>query len=796
MSDEEFLIQLREAFVVEAQEHLQAVTNGLLGLEQRPAADRRRELVETTFREAHSLKGAARAVGRTDIESVCQEMESIFADWKERAPEISAAQFDVLNRSVDLVARLIPFSETVQAPAETSAIEALVDQLRSLSTAGETNASVLPARAKAKAAKPPRASKTREVRKKAVAAPALPPVAPLPVPPAKNGAGQNPGTAEPKVSAPALPVADVERSQATETIRVSMAKMDSLLLQAEEMIAVKLTARQRAADLHELEQSFDEWRTRWTRVRDVSRKDGLASAGDHASPLNQFVEWNQGFINAMEKKVAALARCARQDERAAGALVDELLNDAKKLVMLPCATVLDLFPKQVRDLARDEDKEVDLIIQGREVELDKRILEEMKAPLIHLVRNAIDHGIEEPSERLGAGKSKRSTLNITVSQAEGNKVLVTVSDDGRGLQASKLRASAVRQGVLSAEDAERISDETALDLIFQSGVSTSPIVTEVSGRGLGMAIVREKVLKLGGTITIESRAGRGTTFRIQLPVTLATFKGILVQAGGQTFVIPVSSAERIKRFRRKEIRTVEGRETVPLDGRAVAFVQLADVLELPKRGTDAPQEFIESVVLGTGEGRIAFGVEAVLNEQEVLVKNLGKPLLRVRNIAAATVLGSGTPVLILNAADMLRSAVRAASTSRYAPAPQADAGTKANRILVADDSVTSRMLIKNILETSGYAVETATDGLEALTSLRNREFDLLVSDVEMPRMNGFELTTSVRADQKLNEMPVVLVTALSSREDKERGIDAGANAYIVKSSFDQSDLLSVVSKLI
>jgi two-component system, chemotaxis family, sensor kinase CheA len=258
----------------------------------------------------------------------------------------------------------------------------------------------------------------------------------------------------------------------------------------------------------------------------------------------------------------------------------------------------------------------------------------------------------------------------------------------------------------------------------------------------------------------------------------------------------VSSAERIKRFHRKDIKTVEGRETVDLDGRAVAYVSLADVLGMPRRGSDAAQMYVECVVLGSGEGRIAFGVEAVLNEQEVLVKNLGAPLVRVRNIAAATVLGSGTPVLILNTADLLRSAVRAASTSRYVPAPTVDKESKPSRVLVADDSVTSRMLIKNILETSGYAVETATDGLEALTTLRHREFDLLVSDVEMPRMNGFELTTNVRADAQLNEMPVVLVTSLSSREDKERGIDAGANAYIVKSSFDQSDLLSVISKLI
>lgn len=780
MSDEEFLITLREAFVVEAQEHLQAMTSGLLDLEQRPSDERRRELVENTFREAHSLKGASRAVSRMDIESLCQEMETIFSDWKDHDPKVSPAQFDALNRAVNLVGNLIDLPATTEDAATTRSIEELVKELRSLPpTGGNVDASGECEAVENAPVVAPRKEVSRKPRKTRRKAPPvanalhLPPAAPV-----------------------APPAQETEKPQASETIRVSMAKMDSLLLQAEEMISVKLTAGQHATELRELGDGFALWHARWAKVRDANRQNGSPANAGKAAELREFMEWNQGFITTLEKRISTLARSARQDERTIGALVDELLDDAKDLVMLPCSTLVDLFPKQVRDLARNEGKEVELTIHGREVELDKRILEEMKAPLIHLVRNAIDHGMETPAERARAGKPERGRLTISVSQAEGNKALIVVTDDGRGIHADKLRASAVKRGTLSAEDAARMSDEAALSLIFQSGISTSPIVTEVSGRGLGMAIVREKVMKLGGTILLESKPGKGTTFRILLPVTLATFKGVLVQAGGQTFVIPVSSAERIKRFHCDEIRTMEGRETVELDGRAVAFMQLADALGLPRRPAVGTQQYIECVVLGTGEGRVAFGVDAVMNEQEVLVKNLGRPLLRVRNIAAATVLGSGTPVLILNAADLLKSAVRAASTSCHVSARSADPEVKVNRILVADDSVTSRMLIKNILETSGYSVETATDGMEALATLRNRDFDLLVSDVEMPRMNGFELTNSVRGDQKYHELPVVLVTALSSREDRERGIDAGANAYIVKSSFDQSDLLSVISNLI
>ncbi|MBV9128567.1 MAG: response regulator, partial [Verrucomicrobia bacterium] len=460
------------------------------------------------------------------------------------------------------------------------------------------------------------------------------------------------------------------------------------------------------------------------------------------------------------------------------------------------------FPKQVRDLARDEGKQVELVVRGREIEIDKRILEEMKDPLIHLVRNAIDHGLEKPEARTARGKPPRGLLRLAVSQLDGSKVEIVIADDGEGIDPQRVKTSAVKSGAISEEEAGRLDDAAALMLIFHSGVSTSPIITEISGRGLGMAIVREKIEKLGGQIAIDTRPGAGTTFRILLPITLATFKGILVAVAGQIFVLPVPSVERIARVKREEIQTVGNRETISIDGRAVAFAWLEEVLELPPRPShpESGGGFIEAVVLGVAEKRIAFAVDAVLNEQEVLVKPLGKPLLRVRNVAAATVLASGTPALILNAADLLKSAVRLAGASRRGALPAAGnnngAAERVRDLLVADDSVTSRMLLKNILESAGYRVATAVDGAEALTALRSREFDLVVSDVEMPRLDGFELTAKIRADQKLAELPVVLVTALGSREHQERGIDVGADAYIVKSSFDQSNLLDVIRKLI
>ncbi len=745
MTDEDFLRKLREAFLIEADEHLQAITAGLLGLERAPAGTHRREIVETIFRDAHSLKGAARAVSRGDIESVCQALESVFAQWKQRDTPAAAETFDLLNRAIDLLARRLRLPDTATGAAERAEITDMVHQLGG---------------------------------------------APVPPPPAAPAApAAVPHMPEPEPPAPAEP----ETPQPGGAVRVRMAKLDTLLRRAEEMIAVKLTAGRQAAELHALGGVLTAWRKEWAKVRDVTHTSLAAQSPAALAKLAGFLEWNQDYMHTVEKRLTALAAAATRDERNTGTLIDDLLTDAKRLVMLPFATLLDVFPKLVRDLARAEGKEIGLRMDGREIEIDKRILHEMKDPLLHLVRNSIGHGLEAPGERSAAHKPAAGSLTLAVAQLDGSKIEILVADDGGGIDLERVKAAAVRAGIVSEEEARSLDTKAALALIFASGVSTSRIITELSGRGLGMAIVREKVERLGGTIAIETARGTGTTFRIVLPVTLATFQGVLVSAGGQTFVIPTASIEFIRRVQRDEIRTVENRETIVHDGQAVALARLDEVLGLPPRAAaDTP---VEVLVLGSAARRIGFAVDSVLSEQEVLVKIIGKPLLRVRNIAGATILGSGTPVLILNTAELLQSAIRLAAAPHRAQPRQATAA-RVRSILVADDSITSRMLLKNILESAGYRVTTAIDGMDALTALKTRDFDLLVSDVEMPRMDGFDLTAKVRADRKFANLPVVLVTALGSREHQERGAEVGANAYIVKGSFDQSNLLEVLRKLV
>jgi two-component system chemotaxis sensor kinase CheA len=357
-----------------------------------------------------------------------------------------------------------------------------------------------------------------------------------------------------------------------------------------------------------------------------------------------------------------------------------------------------------------------------------------------------------------------------------------------------VKASAVRLGALSRAEADGMIDRDALDLIFRSEVTTSRLVDDISGRGLGLAIALEKVKKLGGTLSVQSAPRAGTTFRILVPVSLASFRGVIARVADHLFVIPTSAVHRVLRIEAKDLRTVGNREFLHTGETAVPLCSLQTVLGIEglRESDGAP---VPAVILGAGGMTAAFGVDEIIGEQEILAKNLGRQLAHIRNVSGASILGSGRVVLILNVASLLAAACNAPARPPRVAVEEMSIGTEKQSILVVEDSITSRMLLKNILESAGFRVKTTVDGLEAFTELKAGAFDLVVSDIDMPRMNGIELTARIRGDPAVADTPVVLVTALDSREDRERGIEAGANAYIVKSSFDQGDLLDIVRRL-
>jgi two-component system chemotaxis sensor kinase CheA len=516
------------------------------------------------------------------------------------------------------------------------------------------------------------------------------------------------------------------------------------------------------------------------------------------------MEGNDLRLNMIESQIAATTSSIEQDKYSLDCLVDNHLEAMRQVLMLPVSSIVEIFPGMVREISREQNKEIEFVIRGAELEIDKRILEELKDPLIHLIRNSIDHGIGKPQERILQNKPSYGTIILAFNARESGMIEITLSDDGKGINKELLLKTAIKSGNLSREAAGKLDPKEILSLIYQSGVSTSSIITDISGHGLGLSIVREKVEKLNGKISVETEVNTGTTFHILLPMTLATFRGILVRLQEFMFILPTMNVERVMKVEPKKIKTVENHETILIDNQILSVVDLGEVIGLAEHKHTGSVKMepgsrnsnqIYLVVLVSGENRIAFRVDDVVDEQQVLVKGLGKLLKRVINISGATVLGSGKVVPVLHITDLMKSALRSAEKTKGQISLEKTT-EKIKKILVVEDSITARTLIKNILEAAGYQVSTAVDGTDAFTRAHSDEFDLIVSDVDMPRMNGFELTAKIRNDKKLSEMPVVLVTALESREDRERGIEVGADAYIIKSSFDQTNLLEIIKKLI
>jgi two-component system chemotaxis sensor kinase CheA len=527
----------------------------------------------------------------------------------------------------------------------------------------------------------------------------------------------------------------------------------------------------------------------------------LRQAQDVA-PLLDFLARNEEHLKDLSADVEGLLHRFASDYGRLTLLTDDLQDEVRRVRMLPIATLFDLFPRMVRDLARERDKEVTLHVVGADTEVDRQVLEIMKDPLTHLLRNAVDHGIEPPDRREAAGKPRRGTIRLRAAQ-KGNTIVLGVADDGAGIDLEAVRRAAVKRGLLTAQEAAGLSNQEAIQLIFRSGLSTLSQVTDLSGRGVGLDVVRENLEQLHGLVEVDTAPGRGTTFTLTLPLTLATSHVLLVEVAGQTVAVPTTTVKRILRVEAASVGRIEGRPAIRADGQPLPLVSLAQVLELsqacpePGRRVEAPlapDQKIPVVVLGVVEKRIAFRVDGFRGTQEVVIKSLGRQLSRVRNVAGATILGTGQVVMILSVADLVKSAQVGPAVA--APPPVEVREVIRRRVLVVDDSITTRALERNILESAGYEVLVAADGEEAWALVQGEPLDAIAADIAMPRMDGFVLTEKVKGDERFKELPVVLITSLESPQDKIRGMEAGADAYITKSTFDQRELLETIERLI
>jgi two-component system chemotaxis sensor kinase CheA len=790
MQKDEFIKQLQAAFKTEAAERLDVMGAGLVALEKQAGTDQQKAILESVFREAHSLKGAARAADYREIEKLCQSIETVFDKIRYGALAARRELFDILQDSVKAMEAYLAGLEKGRPPAGKSKLAELGAALKGLTGHGGADENTGAEPIFERSCEPE--DEIVKTGKKELSEP--------------QAAGRQ-QIESGNASDPEAPgIQNIFNPLSTQTIRIGAGKLDAILHQAQEMVALKLTAGQNKNCFRELVKSFRNLEKNWNGIdsekrslrkliQEMNGSQEMAKISSCLDNILAFFNSNNETVKMLSQELSAMAKAEDLFHWSLGRMVDDLLDNTKQAMMLPFSGLMTGLVRMVRDIGGSQGKDVDLIVKGGEVEIDRRILERLKDPLVHLLRNAIDHGVEDTQDRVQKGKTSKATINLSVFQYQGDEVRIQLSDDGRGIDLDNIRKTAVQRGLISTEEAKQLDDPKTIDLIFKSSLSTAGQVTDMSGRGLGLAIVQESIEHLDGNLTVETRQGEGTSFLLKLPVSLATFRGVLVRTGGRLFVIPSSRVERVLRVKGVDIQTVENRPTIRVDGRLIVYKSLADVLGLSTANDEKDDmEFETVMVLGTANKQIAYQVDEVLGEQEGLVKNLGKQLKGVPNIMGATVLGSGRPVPILMVRELLEADKAADVTCvKVRPSVEKDKHDKAS-ILIAEDSVTSRILLANILESAGYSVKTTVDGKEAYTTLKSETFDLVVSDVEMPRMNGFELTKKIRSDAMLTDTPVILVTGLGSSEDRERGIDAGADAYIVKNDFDQNNLLRAVRR--
>jgi two-component system chemotaxis sensor kinase CheA len=597
-------------------------------------------------------------------------------------------------------------------------------------------------------------------------------------------------------------------SNTIKTLRVDTKKLDQLVSQVGELIIAKIKAKEHLSELEKMIRSVEEWHREWNKTKQYFRhidklnKPSDLPAGSSVYSQNKniqgFFEENSSKLAGLMNKMNYLYKIIQEDDARLNLIVNELEERIKSVRVLPLATIFHMFPRMVRDIAREKNKNIELIISGSETSVDKKIIEEIKSPLIHIIRNSIDHGIETPQTRIKNGKNPVGKIFLAAYHLE-NSVLIEIIDDGHGINIEAIKRKVIQKKLLSEEELASMTEEQIMNIIFWPGFSTGETVTDISGRGIGLDIVYTKISQLNGKVKIKSTLGEGCRVSIQLPVTMATIKSFLVEVNHQKFAIPTSTIKTTILISPENIFYKEGKKTILVEGVTVPICNLSDALDLPE--SNKKNKKLVVIVVQSEDIQIGFIVDRLIGDQEILHKNLSAPLLRVRNVAGITTLGSGELCLILNIGDLIKSAyskfgiVEKHMITEKTPV-QNEKELSEKNILVVDDSLTTRILERNILKAAGYNVTVAVNGLEALTKIVTEEFDLLITDVEMPEINGFELTERLREQEKFKNTPIILVTSLVSETDKRKGLNLGANAYLTKGSFDQDELLATVRQLL
>lgn len=739
--------RLLSAFQVEYREHLDHI-RAILAVQLESSATSGADL-EECLRRAHNLKGASRAAGLRPIEIVAHRLETVFARVGRTEllldPNVVAAANLVLDAIEDWVTDHAAGRTPVEPSHALAAIEAVLQRHGDEPSSAEL----------------------------------VEPFRPL----ATDG------------SEAAGPPTDTAVPGAVESMRVAVGSVDRLLGSAAQMVAESLRQTLLTREISALHDAIvDMDREFGLTLRQLGRTAGLAHF-------------------QLEERLRVLTRRARQVQRlqqdSAWALQMQgrrLHEDTRRVLMVPARTVFEGFPKLMRDLGRDLGKPLDFTMRGVEVQADRRVLQALKDPLVHLLRNAISHGLESAVERAARGKPANGRVSLQVEARDG-RLWVRIEDDGRGIDFRRVAHIALKRGLISETEAAADDPSDLARLLFLPGFSTSQVITEVSGRGIGLSVVQEAVSRLQGEVQVVPVEGGGTAFLLSVPLSLSLQTLLLVECQEQKYGIPAGAIERLLRISVADVTTMEGRPVIVSDsvtepagasGSPIPLCNLSQLLypnapPAPLRG-----QYISVVILRAGTRRLAVAVDALLDKVSGLLKDVGPLQAACLGVLGGIVLGDGAICLVLNPFDLMESF----RTSQPAPLlSQAEQPVKRDEraqpcVLVVDDSFTTRTLEKGILESNGYRVRVAVDGIEALQVLRAENVDLVITDVQMPRMDGFVLLEAMKADARLSSLPVILVTSMETRADQERGLALGADAYIVKRKFEQRDLLDAVRQLL
>jgi len=779
-------------FKAETEEHLTKLDNGLVELEKQP---NNVALARDLNREVHTLKGAARVFGFCEIQDIAHRIEDIFEEVAGKravfSPFIAKSIFKGLDAIRIILEKILQEKEIdVDTSCICRELEESLSGTRGIRT---------PVKQERRDEAEEKALETYELgirtegegenerghhrEDEAVET----------QPQAEQGKkhGDRRRQDEP-VTRMSEPVAPYLSGHTEEYIRVPLSKVDKLLYLVGEVVINKMMFSTVSLQAKRLSKLSKEMQKSVLGLSEAMGKRFSFQDGEVTKWLSQC----ESQIQKLGEHALKLYDQVSTETFHFDPIIDELQAKIKEIKMLPLSTIFEGFPRMVRDIASRQGKEVNLVISGGVTELDKKVLEGIKVSLIHILRNCVDHGIEKPEVRIALDKQRAGTIKVSALH-EADNVVIIVEDDGRGMDIAQIKETALKKRLVPSHELEGMTDKEVLNIVFMNGFSTSPIVTDVSGRGMGLDIVRRDIADLKGRVILDTQKEKGTRLTLVLPLTIAIIQVLLVKVQNMTFALPILPISESVKVNMDDVSTIEGRMAVPFGEHIVPLVRLDEVLGLsPKRDEGGKQKKEILVVMATSLGRqVGFIVDGIVGEEELFIKSLGKHLGKVKNVSGAIIIPTGEVVVVLDVADLI------AHSSLSSPAVAGTKGThelkrKEKRILVVEDAFSTRELEKTILETHGYLVDTAVDGLDALDRMTANCYDLIVSDIEMPRMDGFELCRTLKSNEGYKDIPFVMVTALQKEDDKRRGIEVGAAAYIVKSAFEQSNLLDAIERLV